>query len=144
MHWYICQLHVNELNLREVYVKLDGTTTDSKSFSGPIGKMVAGAVETAPVVDFNPVPGGVESADSDVLLQLSHGQSLLYQLAVGVQSGHVPASVANRKIGPLNHARWLTLACRVLRVYVSHTLPPEDLVLLVCFIVGTMLSCCST
>ena len=55
MHWYICQLHVNELNLREVYVKLDRTTTDSKSFSGPIGKMVAGAVETAPVVDFNPV-----------------------------------------------------------------------------------------
>ena len=28
------------------------------SFSGPIGKMVAGAVETAPVADFTPVPGG--------------------------------------------------------------------------------------
>ena len=123
VHRYICQLHVNELHWREVYVKLDGNTTDSKSFSGPIGKMVAGAVETAPVVDFNPVPGGVESADSDALFQLSHGQSLLYQLAVGMQSGHVPASVANRKTGPLNHARCLTLACRVLRVYVSYTLP---------------------
>ena len=105
MHWYICQLHVNELNLREVYVKLDGTTTGPKSFSELIGKTVAGAVETAPVVDFNPVPSGVESADSDVLLQLSHGQSLLYQLAVGVQSGHVTVSVANRKIETLNHAR---------------------------------------
>ena len=39
MDRYICQLHVSELNLREVYVKLDGTTTDSKPFSGPIGKM---------------------------------------------------------------------------------------------------------
>ena len=42
MHWYICQLHVNELNLREVYVKLDGTRGGPKSFSGHIiGKMVA-------------------------------------------------------------------------------------------------------
>ena len=63
------------------------------------------------------------AADSDVLLQGSRDQSLLYQLVVGVQSGHAPASVANREIGPLNHARWLNLACRVLRVYVSCTLP---------------------
>ena len=69
VHWHICQLHANELNLREVYVKRGGTTTGPKSFSGPIGKMVAGAVETAPVVDFTPVPGDVKAADSDVLLQ---------------------------------------------------------------------------
>ena len=54
MHWCICQLHANELNLRlrEVYVELDRTTTNSKSFSGSFGKMAAGTVETMPVVDF--------------------------------------------------------------------------------------------
>ena len=61
--------------------KLDGTTAGPKSFSGLIGKMVDGAVGTEPVVDFTPVPVGVEAVDSDVLLQLSHGQSLLYQLS---------------------------------------------------------------
>ena len=53
VHWYIHnQLHENELNLREAYVKLDGITTGPKLFSGPISKMVVGAVETSPVVDF--------------------------------------------------------------------------------------------
>ena len=81
MHWHmyvICQLHAMELNWHEVYVKLDGTTTGPKSFSGPIGKMVADAVETAPVVDVTLVPGSVEAADCDALLQLSHDQSPLY------------------------------------------------------------------
>ena len=31
----------------------------------------------------------------------------------------VPANLMTRKIGPLFHARWLTLACRVMRAYMS-------------------------
>ena len=38
VHWFVCQLHSNELNLRELFTKLDGSTTGPKSFSGPLGK----------------------------------------------------------------------------------------------------------
>ena len=31
----------------------------------------------------------------------------------------VPKNILNRKIGPLNHSRWLTLAARLIRLYIS-------------------------
>ena len=91
VHWFVCQLHGNELNLRHLLATLDGTTTGPKSFSGPIGKACAGQVWERDVLEFEPI--------------LGHVPDLLYLLASGVQSGSIQSTVARRRIGPLNHAR---------------------------------------
>ncbi|XP_031637031.1 uncharacterized protein LOC116349635, partial [Contarinia nasturtii] len=36
LQWIICLLHINELPLRSLITKLDGTTTGPKSFAGPL------------------------------------------------------------------------------------------------------------
>lgn len=40
IHWFICLLHFNELPLRHLFEKIDGSTTGPKSSSGPIGKAI--------------------------------------------------------------------------------------------------------
>ena len=105
VHWFICQLHGNELNLRHLFQSLDGTTSGPRSFSGPIGRTCAGDVWESEVVAFEPVPGHVPDLPPDVVHQLSTDQQLLHQLASAVQSGSVDPATARRRIGPLNHAR---------------------------------------
>lgn len=39
LHWFVCLLHTNELPLRHLFLKVDGSkTTGPNQFSGPIGK----------------------------------------------------------------------------------------------------------
>ena len=40
MHWFVCLLHMNELQLRHLMIHLDGVTHGPNSFSGPIGKQL--------------------------------------------------------------------------------------------------------
>ena len=55
--WVICLLHTNELPLRHVFTMLDGTTKSLDSFSGPIGKSLAGDVSSWPVAaNFKSIP----------------------------------------------------------------------------------------
>ncbi|KAG7176844.1 hypothetical protein Hamer_G000031 [Homarus americanus] len=52
-HWMICQLHVNELPMRHLIIKLDGPVTPQSGFSGPIGKLLEKVNELE--VNFKPV-----------------------------------------------------------------------------------------
>ena len=54
LQWAICLLHTNELPLRHVFSKLDGTTKSPNSFSGLIGSKlhVDDSVSEWPVVQF--------------------------------------------------------------------------------------------
>ena len=36
LHWIICQIHVNQLSLRRLIIKLDGPYKHKSGFSGPI------------------------------------------------------------------------------------------------------------
>ena len=53
----------------------------------------------------------------EVLNDLSTDQRLLMKYVKGVSNGRVENRFASWKIGPLNHARWLTLAIRLLCLY---------------------------
>ncbi|KAF0287675.1 hypothetical protein FJT64_013924 [Amphibalanus amphitrite] len=78
--------------------------------------------------------GLVEEMPEETVKQLSADQELLYRLARAVQCGSVPDAVARRKIGELNHARWLTLGSRILRLYMSTAVPSSELKQLVNFL----------
>ena len=105
IHWFICQLHGNELNLRHLLQHFDGTTTGPRSFSGPIGSRCAADVWNLRVVRFESLPGHVEEPPAHVLQSMSSDQQLLLELSLAVQNGSVTDSTARRRIGPLNHAR---------------------------------------
>lgn len=105
VHWMVCQLHSNELNLRHLFMRLDGATSGPRSFSGPLGKACARDVSTREVVVFDAVPGHTDIIADNVLQQLSRDQEYLYLMTIAVQSGHVSERLARRRIGPLNHAR---------------------------------------
>ena len=58
---------------------------------------------------------------------LSQDQHLFISLCCGVIKGEISSDIIGRKLGPLNHARWLTLGQRILSLYASTTNPSKNL-----------------
>ena len=56
---------------------------------------------------------------------LSRDQQLLWAFIKGVIVGHVEEPYISRKVGPAFHARWSTLAARILSLYVRQLIPNE-------------------
>ena len=52
VHWFICQMLGNQLNLRHMFLSLGVTTSGPRSFSGPIVKACSGDVWEREVVAF--------------------------------------------------------------------------------------------
>ena len=106
VHWFVCQLHTNELFLRAVFNSLDGSNTGPKSFSGPLGRAASGEVHRLEVASFGAVPGPLPDLPDQLVADLSTDQQLLYRLARGAHAGKLlDDSDAHRQIGPVNHAR---------------------------------------
>ena len=103
VHWFVCQLHSNEL--REVFQNLDGKTSGPGSFTGPLGKAAGCSVHRLSPVKFRPVSGPELDLPDNIIADLSSGKLLLYQLTRAVRTGNISAKEACKKIGPLNHAR---------------------------------------
>ena len=137
LHMIGCALHQNELPFKAIFKKLDGGTTGPRSFSGILGKKCKENNHELPQVSFNKIetPIGEDYISAAVLNDLSSDQRLLFEYCKGIGSGRVDDQWASWKIGPLNHARWLTLAIRILCVYSRETKPTPTLKQLVYFIV---------
>ena len=88
------------------------------------------------IVYFRPVEGLVKELPDYVNSDLSCDQRYLHGICLAVQNGHVSQSLASRSPGTLNHARWLTLANRLLLLYVSTLHPAKSLLRFVTFIVN--------
>ena len=70
-----------------------------------------------PVIKFKKIKGSLPDLSSDVIKDLSKDQRQLYEYTKGITSGHMSPQFARQKIGPLHHARWLTLAVRLMALY---------------------------
>jgi len=97
----VCLLHLNELPLRKLIIKLDGPTSGPNSLSEPIGKSLK-KCEEEPVVQYakiecSPLP---EVDQSD----LSTDQKYLREIWEAVTSGICPERLAVR-----DHKRWAAL-----------------------------------
>jgi len=126
VHWIICLLHTNELPLRHLFNAIDGKTSGPNCFTGETGKALSNC-ENLPVVAFESIPVPQIAFDSK---QLSNDQSYLLQMTNSIATGCVSSSLSKRFPGNVNHARWLTLANRILRLYVSQTCPSDNLKIL--------------
>lgn len=133
----ICLLHLNELPLRHLINYVDGTTNSPSSFSGPICKQLP-KCHDLPLADFIRILCAYfPNIDWEIVKDLSSDQRYLYDICMLVM-GKGDASILRKTPGPICHSRWLTTACRILRLYVSTS--PNDqhydsLLLLATFII---------
>ena len=142
LQWVVCMLHLIELPLRHVFQMLDGTTTGPESFSGPIGKAIAGKVSDWQVNSFKKIEvNDFPTLPNHVLESLSSDQYYAYEICQAVISGNMTEDLKLLEIGKLSHARWLTLGCRVLRYYVAQNIPSASLKSLAEFAVKVYFPC---
>lgn len=130
LQWVICMLHANELPLRHLLQQLDGQTKGPNSFSGLIGLLLV-SCDTKPVQKFQPINILLPEVDDK---DLSTDQRYLYQICCAIRDGCCSEALTKRDPRKLNHARWLTTANRILRLYVATCSPSQHLLLLVQFI----------
>jgi hypothetical protein len=125
LHWFICLLHCNELLLRHLMDKIDGRTLGPKSSSGLIGKAIE-SCEKLPITKFSKI-SLPELPNLGNCSDLSTDQKLLLDFCKAIAEGYWPEELARRTPGPISHARWLTKAIRILRLYVSTDNPSDNL-----------------
>lgn len=115
----ICLLYGNELPFRHLFKYIDGETTGPTSFMGEIGKILP-VCHTFPLVTFDIIRVNDFPAISESILKdLSEDQRYLYEISSLVSGTAGDESVVKRLPGPIAHSRWLTCACRILRLYIS-------------------------
>jgi hypothetical protein len=127
VHTIGCSLHQNELPFRAVFKHLDGCTKAPTAFSGPIGKLCEQNFHEEPQIEFTKLSGPLDGMtfSEDMMKDLSCDQRLLFEYVRGISKGKVNSQFASWKIGPLNHARWLTLAIRVMCLWTRGSYPIE-------------------
>lgn len=137
LHWFVCMLHANELPLKNLILKLDGKTTGSSSFSGPIGKAIE-KIGRPTIVDFKPFKDSkkLEEIPVHVYKKLSNDQKYLFRILNALISGEFSDDLRKLKVGNLCHSRWLTTASRICLLYASSEDPSEILIILTSYIVN--------
>lgn len=134
VHWFICLLHLLECVMRNVFIYLDGKTSGPSDYVGPIGKELK-YCDTKPIVEFQPV--AISYLPDNILeFNFTNDQKLLVELAKAVNSGNCSLKLSIAKIGKIHNARWITMASRVLRLYMTKRRPTPSLEKLVQFVMS--------
>lgn len=131
LQWFICQLHANELSLRHLFEYIDGKTTGPQSFNGIIGKSLI-KCEQLPVAKFNSINCLLPQVTNQK--DLSTDQLYLLEMCEAIDSGFCNNKLSKRNPGKMVHSRWLTMANRILRLYITNEKPSADLLTLTTFV----------
>lgn len=140
--WSICMLHLNELPLRHVFVRLDGETASNNTFKGVIGKLLPQVESLDWKGKFSPVQlgPGMPELSEEVASDLSSDQRMLYLAFMSVWSGVIRPELYSLTPGPISHSRWLTLCVRILILFMKkHNLKgknKKNLLVLVKFLIS--------
>jgi hypothetical protein len=131
LHWFVCQLHGNELPLRHLIEKLDGKTSGPRGFTGVIGQQLDNC-ETLQPVAFEKIEVDEIAIVCD---DLSTDQKYIFEVHQAISHGTCSQDLARRNPGKMSHSRWLTTANRILRLYIGTENPTENLKTIVNYIV---------
>lgn len=127
----ICLLHLGELPLRAVYEELYGKSKGPNKLQGDLGDSLE-ICHTLPTVKFKVIR--VANFPKFDTKSMSQDQQYLFQLAAAVSSGKISVRLASRTPGKLCQSRWLTLAARILRFYITQLKPSPNLTILALYI----------
>ena len=116
LYWAICMLHTNELPLRHLIAIIDGPTSSDTGFTGEVCKLLSKVQDMEYDPGFKAMPKGEEliHIPDNILKSMSTDQKQCYKLVLAVKSGQLPEEQREMLCGPINHARWLTTAQRIL------------------------------
>ena len=122
VHWDICQIHTNELPLRELIVKLDGPYISKSGFSGPIGKLIEKVNHLEINFNFEPIrlEEPIIELTEEVINKMSTDQKNSYRKLKAVSSGNLPEDLAATKCGNICQSRWLTTGEALMMLLMSH------------------------
>ena len=124
MQWQICLLHRNELPFRALFTNYDGSTTGPNTFSGVLESQLKEQMASQEIVDFQPISSPhFPYLPEEVVEDLSWDQHLLYRFVQAIIIGEWDDGHAMLESGTLCHSRWLTLAQRIVCLYVRITRP---------------------
>ena len=114
--------------MRALICFLDGGTSSPLSLKDDVGSTLSEDLTQLKIVRF-PHVHYPEFPDigEDTCYDLSNDQEYLYEMCRGIIGGEILPDLALCEPGALNHARWLTLANRILRKYVSTAKPSSKL-----------------
>ncbi|XP_065681624.1 uncharacterized protein LOC124811008 [Hydra vulgaris] len=93
IHLIGCLLHVNELPLRHLVSKLDGSSNNSNNYSGPVGKSLTSPIHLNLTVDFIQVETDVEYPPPCVIKDLSADQRMLLDIVLKFLEGFQTISI---------------------------------------------------
>ncbi|XP_067639575.1 uncharacterized protein [Eurosta solidaginis] len=137
LHWWICLLHFNELPFRHLYETLEKSrSTGPRTSTGSLEKDLHNCHNQQVVTNFEAIPleNMPPPLDEDEEKKLSTDSKYLYKIANAISNGYVPPSLAMITPGPIIHARWLTKAYRIFRLYATINTPSENLKILATYI----------
>jgi hypothetical protein len=135
--WNSCRIHATEKPLQHLIKHLDGPTDGPNSWSGPVGKEIVGDLETRPIVNFKKIENpNFPSCPAEVIEDLNTDQKYAYKVCQCVMTGVVSTGFEQQKPGKMCHARWLTTAARITRLYISDISPTDELTRLTSYIIN--------
>ena len=136
VHWIICLLHANELPLKILFSHLDGKTEGPNVFSGLIGKQLNKCQNTS-LANFKKINNpNFMIIEKEVMDELSSDQLYLYKIIRFIATKEEYNDIGLYSCGQLHNARWLTLANRICRLYISTEDPEENLQTMTKFIIS--------
>uniref|UniRef100_A0A6P7GZB9 Uncharacterized protein LOC114342523 n=1 Tax=Diabrotica virgifera virgifera TaxID=50390 RepID=A0A6P7GZB9_DIAVI len=128
LHWFICLLHFNELPLRHLYDTLEKSVTKGpRALTGGLIEKLNECEKYQVLLDFEPIPLDNMPPPLENEEELSVDVKYLLQMGHAISQGFCSADLANKKPGQISHARWLTKASRILRLYVTTKTPSHNL-----------------
>lgn len=122
LQWIACLYHLNELPLRAIIVKMDGPTAGPNAYSGKIGGKLKNC-EQLPIVEFRKQMFQLSVEYDEFVKDLRADQLYLFNMCTAISNGSIAPNLAVKSPGKMSHARWLTTANRILRLYVSSSKP---------------------
>lgn len=128
----VCLLHLVELPLKKLFESLYGNTKGPQDY-GELTDTLKNC-QNMPVVKFEIIcPANFPQIS---IQNLSSDQKYLFEMGLAIKNGSLSDQLASHTPGPMNHARWLTFAARILRTYVAQEKPDKKLVILAKFIMS--------
>lgn len=105
---------------------LDGETSGPQGYKGPIRRSLSD-YHNLLVVNFEPIQSNVDDIIPSIQRDLSTDQNYLYDICKVVSTGECPTGFEDKNPGKLSHARWVTNANRILRLYIAPNSPSDTL-----------------
>ncbi|GBN54609.1 hypothetical protein AVEN_218141-1, partial [Araneus ventricosus] len=112
---------------------MDGATTGPKEFCRTLGKAIK-TYQELPLAPFSSI--SVENMPHNIdRMVLSNDHQCLYDICIAISRGECYSDLELRKPGPVVHSKWLTIAGRILRLYVVTEKPSANLIILATYII---------